>query len=126
MPRLQTDVSKFGETFNHPGMRRELRTIRRMIGIYCRDRHGSDDLCGDCAELFEYATRRLAKCVFGEDKPACVDCTIHCYSRVQRERIRAVMRYSGPCMIFRHPLLAIFHVLRRRRMPVSRDARSGH
>ena len=28
-----------------------------------------------------------------------------------REKIRAVMRFSGPRMIFHHPLMAICHVI---------------
>jgi hypothetical protein len=32
-----------------------------------------------------------------------------------RERIREVMRYAGPRMILRHPILAIWHLLDGRR-----------
>ena len=99
---------------------RELRTLLAMVTIHCRDRHGGDeqDLCDECAVLAAYATRRLSRCVFGDDKPTCANCTVHCYSAPMREAVRTVMRYAGPRMIYRHPLLAIAHVRDgRRRAP---------
>ena len=62
-----------------------------------------------------YATRRLDRCVFGDDKPTCANCTVHCYSEAMREQVRAVMRYAGPRMLRRHPILAIRHVIDGRR-----------
>jgi len=95
-----------------PRIRREQRTITAMLGIYCRDHHQSDDaLCDDCAKLLDYAHRRLAVCPFGEDKPACNRCQVHCYSAKMRERVKQVMRYTGPRMLTRHPVLALFHIL---------------
>ena len=83
-----------------------------MLGIYCRDHHQTRDaLCDDCAKLLDYAHRRLAICPFGEAKPACNHCQVHCYSATMRERIKQVMRYAGPRMLTRHPVLALFHIL---------------
>jgi hypothetical protein len=31
-----------------------------------------------------------------------------------RERIRSVMRYSGPRMLLRHPVLSVWHLLDKR------------
>lgn len=95
---------------------RELNTIRAMLRIYCRDHHGSADrneaqLCGECAELFDYARKRLAGCPYGPEKPTCANCQIHCYGPQQREATRVMMRYAGPRMMWRHPLLAIAHLL---------------
>jgi hypothetical protein len=28
-----------------------------------------------------------------------------------REKIREVMRYAGPRMIYRHPIMAVFHLI---------------
>jgi hypothetical protein len=36
---------------------------------------------------------------------------IHCYKPAMREKIKNVMRYSGPRVTFRHPILALFHVI---------------
>lgn len=97
-------------------MEREKKTLEAMIGIFCRDRHGSSkDLCPDCRELQAYAIKRLEKCPFGEEKPPCSRCTVHCYKPAMRERIRGVMRHSGPRMIRRHPVLAVAHLLDGRR-----------
>jgi len=91
---------------------RELKIIEAMVEMYCRG-HGHPDrapLCTDCAELLDYATRRLERCVFGDAKPTCTNCTVHCYSAEQRERIRLVMKWAGPRMSLRHPILALYHV----------------
>jgi len=91
---------------------RERATIRAMIMIYCSDKHGRKSvLCPECTCLKEYAFYRLDKCPFGDAKPTCVNCTVHCYQAAMRDAVKRVMRYSGPKMIFRHPLLALFHVI---------------
>jgi hypothetical protein len=97
-------------------MSRGQRTLAAMLRIYCTGRHRTaEGLCADCAALEAYATRRLAKCVFGDEKPVCAKCPIHCYRPAMRERIRDVMRYSGPKMLYRHPALAIGHLLDKRK-----------
>ena len=98
---------------------REMRTIRAMLRIACRDRHGTvQGLCEECATLADYAAKRLALCPYGTDKPTCVNCRIHCNGPRQREQVRDMMRYAGPRMMLRHPVLAIMHVIDgRRRAP---------
>jgi hypothetical protein len=99
-----------------PRLERELKTIRAMLRIACRDQHGTAaGLCADCAALADYAARRLALCPYGADKPTCVNCRIHCYGPRQRERVRETMRYAGPRMLLRHPVLALMHVVDGRR-----------
>ena len=91
---------------------RERATMAAMMSLYCRDHHGHrSGCCDDCSHLLDYANRRLDTCPFGEDKPACSKCLVHCYSASQRERVREVMRYSGPRMVFRHPILSLYHLL---------------
>jgi predicted amidophosphoribosyltransferase len=83
-----------------------------MIGIYCRAHHGTGrELCASCDELLNYAICRLDRCPFGADKTTCARCPIHCYKPAMRERVRNVMRYAGPRMMFRHPILALRHLL---------------
>lgn len=96
---------------------REWRTVLAMIRLYCRAHHGGRHLCAECRTLREYASGRLSMCPFGNDKPTCVDCPVHCYAPAMRERIREVMRFAGPRMLWRHPVLAVRHLLdgRRRR-----------
>jgi hypothetical protein len=115
---------------------RELATIEAMVQMYCKGhrhpREGSATLCKDCSELFTYARRRLERCVFGDAKPTCANCLVHCYTAEMREQVRVVMRWAGPRMLLRHPILAIRHQLDGRRpsptLPAKRakrDARSG-
>jgi len=94
---------------------RELKTIHVMLGMYCRNHHAGEPLCIGCAELARYAQRRLERCVFGAAKPTCANCTVHCYSTEMRERVRLAMRYAGPRMLFRHPVLGIAHMIDGRR-----------
>jgi len=106
---------------------RELKTIEAMVRMYCRGHaHGEGDvLCSACAELADYAARRLERCVFGDAKPACSHCVVHCYSAGMRERIRVVMRWAGPRMLLRHPLLAMAHLMDERRPVPSLPVRRG-
>ena len=101
----------FMRQFMNGRLAREIRTIHRMIEIYCRDHHREDHLCADCRELCAYAEKRTISCRFGEDKPVCAACPVHCYQREMRKKIREVMRYTGPRLICRHPLLAMGHLL---------------
>ena len=97
-------------------LHRERHTIRVMIEIYCRgNHHPAEAMCGDCQALVTYAMQRVDKCPFQADKPTCAKCPIHCYKPDMRERIRAVMRYAGPRMVWRHPVLAAFHLIDARR-----------
>ena len=49
--------------------------------------------------------------------PSCRKCPVHCYRADMRERIRTVMRWAGPRMIFHHPLAAARHLIRELRSP---------
>ena len=94
---------------------RELKTIEVMIDMYCAAHHAHPPRCAQCAELFDYAKRRLQRCVFGDAKPNCTKCVVHCYNDDMRERIRVVMRWAGPRMLLRHPILGVRHLLADRR-----------
>ena len=95
------------------GLERERETLSKMIRLYCRHQHQADALCDECAKLLAYAEQRLDTCPFGEDKPTCQRCEIHCYTPKMRKRITEVMRFSGPRMAVRHPVAAIRHFLKR-------------
>ncbi len=90
---------------------REKQTVALMIKIYCKKKHGTKELCPECADLLRYATERSDRCPFMETKTFCSNCRVHCYKPVMREKIREVMRFSGPRMIFRHPIQAIRHII---------------
>jgi hypothetical protein len=93
-------------------MEKEIKTVEIMIDLYCRGQHGSKGvLCPECRGLFEYVAQRLEKCPFKENKPTCSQCPMHCYKPDMRKRIKAVMKYSGPRMLWRHPILTGRHYL---------------
>ena len=107
---------KVHDKARHPRLARELTTVQAMALIHCREVHGTQEgLCAACQALMDYATRRLDRCVFGDDKPTCANCKVHCYNAENREKMRTMMRYAGPKMICRHPVLAIHHVIDGRR-----------
>ena len=111
-----------------PRLQREHLTMQRMVEIYCRDHHGAAKPCGECGAFLDYAERRLEKCPYGERKPTCAKCPIHCYKRAQREQAQAIMRYAGPRMTFRHPWLSLTHLLdklRRVEHPMAMRRRQG-
>jgi hypothetical protein len=89
---------------------REIKTVQEMIRIYCKGQH-RQDCCRECLALLSYAEKRISGCVFGMEKPVCSECPVHCYSSVHREMMRKVMRYSGPQMGYRHPILTIRHFI---------------
>jgi hypothetical protein len=104
--------------------RREWKTIRAMVALHCEGVHRrSAGLCAECRELEDYAEKRLERCPYGESKPTCVNCPIHCYQQTMRERIRVVMRYAGPRMLLRHPFLALMHMVDGRRKAPERPSR---
>ena len=90
---------------------RERHTVLLMIDLY--EKHHPVDIENDqrYRQLAAYATNRLERCQFGEEKPACKHCPIHCYQPAKREEIRAIMRWSGPRMLLHHPILAIRHLI---------------
>lgn len=146
-PRVAVDVLKRKRE-------REQEIVSQMIALYCKGNHsvhrsvslrerggemrqmregaalrerGSGerwDLCPECAELEAYAHARSERCPFMEEKTFCSNCTVHCYRPEMRERIRTVMRYAGPRMLFHHPVMAIRHMIEsqheRRRVRSSR------
>ena len=146
-PRVAVDVLKRKRE-------REQEIVSQMIALYCKGNHSAHrsvslrerggemrqmregaalrergsgerwDLCPECTELEAYAHARSERCPFMEEKTFCSNCTVHCYRPEMRERIRTVMRYAGPRMLFHHPVMAIRHMIEsqheRRRVRSSR------
>lgn len=93
-------------------IRYEKETSEKMIQLYCRHHHIAQkgQLCMQCAMLLSYTHSRLDGCTFGEYKPSCKNCTIHCFKPSMRNEIKQVMRFSGSRMIWHYPLTS-FKVL---------------
>ena len=86
--------------------------VSEMIALYCRKNHhtAKGSLCPQCQALHDYALQRIERCPFMETKTFCSACKVHCYKPEMREQIRTVMRWSGPRMLFVHPVLAVRHM----------------
>jgi len=102
----------------HPRMLREDKTIKVMVDLYCRDHQATTEgLCADCAALLAYARARLERCPYQERKSTCAKCPVHCYKPEMRGKVRAVMRYAGPRLLLRHPLITVLHLVDGLRKP---------
>ncbi len=94
----------------------EFKTVKAMVEIYCQDHHNAKGkLCVECLDLLHYAEMRLDRCPYGENKPTCNKCPIHCYKPEPKEQMLLVMRYSGPRMLLKHPILAVRHLIHEKR-----------
>lgn len=99
---------------------REEKTVSQMIALYCAANHDAacrthtavcgEAVCESCAKLDEYAALRTRRCRKMDAKTSCDACENHCYKPEMREKIREVMRFSGPRMITKHPIAAIRHL----------------
>ncbi|MBA5760754.1 nitrous oxide-stimulated promoter family protein [Vibrio sp. 404] len=97
---------------------KEYKTVAYMMEIYCKNHHvreGTEALCLQCQELLTYAEVRLDRCPYGQKKPTCNRCPIHCYKPQPKADMKLVMRYAGPRMLVPHPILAIRHLIHERR-----------
>ena len=109
MPKLLSMAELTGR------LKREMQTLMCMTRIYCDDHHEGEPrsgqgMCEECLALMNYAHKRLEKCPYGDEKPTCHNCPVHCYKVSQRERVREIMRYAGPRMTLKHPVRALTHL----------------
>jgi len=95
---------------------KERATIKQMIEIYCWKKHGSrrGELCNECSSLLNYAYKRLELCPFGEKKPTCKKCPVHCYAPSMRSKVKEVMRFSGPRLLIYNPWGWLLHEIKDR------------
>lgn len=97
--------------------------ISTMISIYCNgnshkaneENKVKDDICPNCKRLQEYAYSKIDKCpkLKSGKKAICGTCKNNCYMQDDElsNMMKAVMKYSGPRMILKHPLMTIKHAL---------------
>ena len=95
---------------NKSRIEREKEVVSRMIELYCKKKLGLSAISDEYKTLEVYVHKRLDMCRFGDDKPACKRCPIHCYKPQMREKIRAIMRWAGPRMMIYDPIAAIRHL----------------
>lgn len=89
----------------------EKRVVSRMVTLYCKHKLHCATVPEEYLVLIEYAHQRLDRCKFGDKKSACNKCPVHCYKPEMRAKIREIMRWAGPRMIFYDPVAAIRHLL---------------
>lgn len=85
---------------------KEKELVKTMIDLYYAHHVNPTEQ----KELLEYAMLKLDRCPKMATKSFCSQCEIHCYDKKRRELIRQVMRYSGPRMMFKRPLLVLKHL----------------
>ena len=90
----------------------EKRILKVMVDIYQRKHPQESKMCED---LYKYACLRIDKCPFMETKTFCSKCKVHCYKPEMQKKIKEVMRFSGPRMLFYHPVLALRHLIESRK-----------
>lgn len=90
---------------------REKKVITEMVKLYCRKNHKNGELCDECNEVLNYSLKRIDNCKFMETKTFCSNCKSPCYSLKMKEKIKQIMKFSGPRMLFYHPLLVIYHII---------------
>jgi len=106
---------------------REKKTVEAMIRIYCKKKHGSElERCISCHALYEYACTKIENCNFIPDKPVCAKCRVHCYRRDMRNKIKEVMRFSGPKMIWWHPILLLQHIWDSKKSEMAKRSKSDN
>lgn len=89
---------------------KERELVSFMIGLYCRKKHKTEELCPECRELLDYAYQRIEHCPFMEKKTFCSSCRSHCYRGNKRDKIKEIMRWSGPRLLFYRPMDCLRHM----------------
>ena len=92
---------------------KDRRVLEAMGSIYCQGNHADAQkdeggMCPECRATIENTLSRAASCPYGHQ-----DCKTHCQRGDAQIRIKAIMRYAAPKMMFRHPIMA-FEYLRKK------------
>jgi len=104
-------------------MKKDIQLIGKFVEVYCSGHHtmfecspfvlptgmGTRKLCAECSQLMDYAIEKRMKCPLEAEKPSCKHCRIHCYNRAQREKIRAIMSWSGRRLMMKGRLDYAWH-----------------
>lgn len=103
--------------------KKDIRLIGKFVEVYCAGKHGTSArstfklpatlgdrrLCPECTAFMEYAVGQRTKCPLEAEKPSCKKCRIHCYAKIQRDKVREIMAYSGRRLMLRGRLDYIWH-----------------
>ena len=92
---------------------REKKVISEMVKLYCRKNHKKRELCDECRDVLNYSLNRIDNCKYMYTKTFCSNCKKPCYSPKMKEKIKQIMKFSVPRILFHHPLLVIYHIISR-------------
>lgn len=97
---------------------RDLKTLEAIGRIYCKAHHQGTEqdeagLCPSCREAVESTFARAANCP-NHQTNNCEDCEVKCQRGDAQKRIKQIMRYSAPRMIFCHPLMTLEYLRKKR------------
>ena len=81
--------------------------IHEMITIFCAAKHSRVGNCQICSRLEEYANMKIDRCPLGDSGISCSSCRVHCYGESERSLIKEVMKYAGPGIFLKSPLLTL-------------------
>jgi len=91
--------------------KRDIQILIRFVHIFCQEKHKKGvHLCESCSELLSYGMGKRFQCPHNP-KPMCKKCETQCYNRKYRQKVREVMRFSGPYLIRRGRLDLLYHYL---------------
>lgn len=103
---------------------KDRKTLEAIGRIYCSAHHdGPKDvagLCAACRKAVDTTLSRTASCPYGH-VGNCQDCLLHCQRGEAQAQIQEIMRYAAPRMAFRHPLMALEYLRKKRKQPGSAD-----
>ncbi|HCM89632.1 MULTISPECIES: nitrous oxide-stimulated promoter family protein [Vagococcus] len=98
----------------------EKKTVKAMIEIYYK-RYQDETHQIEKDDVESYAMARLNYCRFGEEKPTCKVCPVHCYKKSYKDKMQQIMRYSGPRMLIYHPVMSVEHFMKEWRYKNKKD-----
>lgn len=106
-------------TSDEARIKRDLRTLQAIGSIYCAAHHvdapkNPHGMCAECAATIAFTHDRASNCPNGHTGN-CADCAIKCNRGEQQQRIKAIMKYAAPRMLFKHPLMTLEYALKKLR-----------
>jgi hypothetical protein len=103
--------------------KKDIRLIGKFVEVYCAGKHHGVErtcaplpeglkersVCPECASFLAYAITKRLNCPLEAEKPTCKHCRIHCYDKLNREKVREIMSYSGRRLLMRGRLDYLWH-----------------
>lgn len=87
---------------------KERKAMELILSVYEKGHQEERD---DIEKLRQYSMERINKCPKMATKTYCSNCEIHCYRQEYRDKIKKVMRYSGPRLFLKKPLWVVDHMV---------------